>query len=978
MENFRTHLQFLLYFLLFLHSLPFSYAKCTDTEREALLAFKTGLTDPSGRLSSWRGDDCCKWAGVKCSSNQTVTHLDLKNPYPQAYKASCLAGNISSSLLRLPSLSYLDMSLNDFQGNEIPAFLGQLNDLTYLNLSFSSFGGEIPPQLGNLSKLQVLDLTAAAELRADDLNWLTRLASLNRLNMGFVRINTSNGGDWLHAVSMLPSLVELKLQYCQLQVLPQSLPLGTNFPSLSVLDLSDNSFNAPIPQWLFNLTGLRELYLRWNFLHGPVPSEFARLKSLEILDLSNNLDFGGQIPGLFGSLRKLKVLDLSANDMNGGIQEFISGFAGSPSSSLIFLDLSSNSLEGQLPDLLGVVLHNLQHLDLSSNRFWGSIPNSVGEKMSSLKHLDISYNNMNGSIPDSFGQLSALIDVNLVENSWVGVLKETHMVNLRSLENFKLTTDSSNHSLIFNVPVKWVPPFKLKSIQLENCIVGPSFPAWLQVQNQLTSVTLRNVGISDTIPGEWFSNLPSELTFLVLSSNQITGKLPSQQLKFPRLSTIDLSSNKFEGPLPMWSTNASILYLQDNKFSGSIPENFGKLMPRLQKVYLSQNQLVGKISSSMCDMQELQILSLRNNRVSGEIPDCWYHSFMFWAIDVSNNSLTGKIPASFGSLRSLSILLLSSNRFDGEIPASLQNCTGLTSMDLGKNRFSGVLPSWIGTNFSSLSVLDLSQNLFNSSFPEWLSTLTSLTRLDLSTNSFSGSIAVDFGKFESLEDLHLSLNNFSGPVPVTLGNLCYFRMAYFKEETKVVTKGRAYDYNRNLALLNVIDFSENNLSGPIPEEMTKLLSLRVLNLSSNHISGAIPEKIGDLKVLETLDLSHNQLSGEIPATLSSLTFLTHLIVSYNNFSGKIPAGRQLQTFDASSYQGNPFLCGFPSRVKCPTESITTTAPPTTGTEPEDEEDEIFELGTGLYVSIVLGFGFGFLGLCVTLLRKEFRKKDIEW
>ncbi|CAI0546282.1 unnamed protein product [Linum tenue] len=844
------------------------------------------------------------------------------------------------------------MSLNDFQGNEIPAFLGQLNDLTYLNLSFSSFGGEIPPQLGNLSKLQVLDLyadsyggTAAAELRADDLNWLTRLASLNRLNMGFVRINTSNGGDWLHAVSMLPSLVELKLQYCQLQVLPQSLPLGTNFPSLSVLDLSDNSFNAPIPQWLFNLTGLRELYLRWNFLHGPVPSEFARLKSLEIL-------------GLFGSLRKLKVLDLSANDMNGGIQEFISGFAGSPSSSLIFLDLSSNSLEGQLPDLLGVVLHNLQHLDLSSNRFWGSIPNSVGEKMSSLKHLDISYNNMNGSIPDSFGQLSALIDVNLVENSWVGVLKETHMVNLRSLENFKLTTDSSNHSLIFNVPVKWVPPFKLKSIQLENCIVGPSFPAWLQVQNQLTSVTLRNVGISDTIPGEWFSNLPSELTFLVLSSNQITGKLPSQQLKFPRLSTIDLSSNKFEGPLPMWSTNASILYLQDNKFSGSIPENFGKLMPRLQKVYLSQNQLVGKISSSMCDMQELQILSLRNNRVSGEIPDCWYHSFMFWAIDVSNNSLTGKIPASFGSLRSLSILLLSSNRFDGEIPASLQNCTGLTSMDLGKNRFSGVLPSWIGTKFQSLFMLNLQ------------------------LNSFSGPIFPQFCSLPNLHILDLSGNKFSGTVPKCLPNLTAMVEGrsgeVFEQETKVVTKGRAYDYNRNLALLNVIDFSENNLSGPIPEEMTKLLSLRVLNLSSNHISGAIPEKIGDLKVLETLDLSHNQLSGEIPATLSSLTFLTHLIVSYNNFSGKIPAGRQLQTFDASSYQGNPFLCGFPSRVKCPTESITTTAPPTTGTEPEDEEDEIFELGTGLYVSIVLGFGFGFLGLCVTLLRKEFRKKDIEW
>jgi len=40
-----------------------------------------------------------------------------------------------------------------------------------------------------------------------------------------------------------------------------------------------------------------------------------------------------------------------------------------------------------------------------------------------------------------------------------------------------------------------------------------------------------------------------------------------------------------------------------------------------------------------------------------------------------------------------------------------------------------------------------------------------------------------------------------------------------------------------------------------------------------------------------------------------LTFLGYLNLSCNNFNGKIPTGRQLQSFNASSYIRNPKLCG---------------------------------------------------------------------
>ncbi|RWW40240.1 hypothetical protein BHE74_00054365 [Ensete ventricosum] len=140
-----------------------SGARCKENEKAALLKLKQGLIDPSGRLSSWAGDDdCCRWRGVRCS-NRTghVVQLRLRNPSPSPDDDDddfFLAGEISPSLLELKRLSYLDLSRNRFDGASIPGFIGSLTSLRYLNLSDAWFGGTIPHQLGNLSRLQYLDL----------------------------------------------------------------------------------------------------------------------------------------------------------------------------------------------------------------------------------------------------------------------------------------------------------------------------------------------------------------------------------------------------------------------------------------------------------------------------------------------------------------------------------------------------------------------------------------------------------------------------------------------------------------------------------------------------------------------------------------------------------------------------------------------------------------------------------------------------
>ena len=88
-------------------------------------------------------------------------------------------------------------------------------------------------------------------------------------------------------------------------------------------------------------------------------------------------------------------------------------------------------------------------------------------------------------------------------------------------------------------------------------------------------------------------------------------------------------------------------------------------------------------------------------------------------------------------------------------------------------------------------------------------------------------------------------------------------------------------------------------------------------MSHNQLTGSTPKILSNLTKLESLDLSHNSLRGEIPPQLLELTFLEVFSVAYNNLSGRTPDIRaQFETFDASNYEENPFLCGLPLEKNC--------------------------------------------------------------
>ncbi|KAJ0612455.1 putative non-specific serine/threonine protein kinase [Helianthus annuus] len=130
---------------------------------------------------------------------------------------------------------------------------------------------------------------------------------------------------------------------------------------------------------------------------------------------------------------------------------------------------------------------------------------------------------------------------------------------------------------------------------------------------------------------------------------------------------IDLSSNNFFGPVPLFPSNTLKLILGDNMFSGSV--------------------------SFLCNFTIIYGLELSNNQLSEDLPDCWMNINQLLFLNLENNKFSGRIPTSLGSLSQLKMLSMRSNRLTGELPSSLKNCTMLTLLDVGENSLSGRIPT---------------------------------------------------------------------------------------------------------------------------------------------------------------------------------------------------------------------------------------------------------------------------------------------
>ncbi|KAI3913029.1 hypothetical protein MKW92_050941 [Papaver armeniacum] len=421
---------------------------------------------------------------------------------------------IPSSIDKLVSLKKLDLAFNNFSGS-IPCNIGFLKKLVYLDLSKNHISGSIPTSIGELSKLTLLHRIGIVSVEA------------------FHQFQTS--------ISKSTPLRFLLLDNNKLSgKLPESLG---NLTKLIRLSAKNNRLTGKIPPSLSNLINLLSLDLSRNGLSGPIPSELVKLNAkLETLDLSFNPLSLVTVPSWISKM-KLQGLYLAGTGLFE-LPEWLS------STSLFFLDVSSNRLAGKLPTWIAR-MKNLHTLNISNNGFHSDIPFEF-KNLRGLGVLDLHSNKFTGGLGSIFAVWSGRFHYSFIDlsyNMFVGRI-DKDIGNLDILDSLE-TLVLSNNRLGGSIPKSLGKLSVLKTLKLDKNEFTGTIPAELSSSSRLTSIVLSHNKLTGSIPSGVMNLL--DLVEFDVSFNKLTGKIPPHKKTFPA-SSFEGNSGLCNSPLPPCKT----------------------------------------------------------------------------------------------------------------------------------------------------------------------------------------------------------------------------------------------------------------------------------------------------------------------------------------------------------------------------------------------------------------------------------------
>lgn len=255
---------------------------------------------------------------------------------------------------------------------------------------------------------------------------------------------------------------------------------------------------------------------------------------------------GGTLPSALGDLTYLQSLTISPGEIQGTIPDSIANLQ-----SLKTFSLSANAVSGRIPSAFGS-LKSLETLQIRKNHIEGQVPAGIGG-LRALRVLVLAENRLWGSVPTL--RDTALLHLDLRGNDLSGELPElpTSVVYLAVTKN-----------------------------RFSGVVSG------LEGMNGLVYLDLSFNGFSGGVPSFLFEY---PLAFLLLNHNQFRGAVSVPA--YVSIPVVDLSHNHLQGIISPYLAGAQSLFLNNNLFVGTVPQDFASKLQEssLQSLFLQHNYL---------------------------------------------------------------------------------------------------------------------------------------------------------------------------------------------------------------------------------------------------------------------------------------------------------------------------------------------------------------------------------------------------
>lgn len=664
---------------------------------------------------------------------------------------------------------------------------------------------------------------------------------------------------------------------------------------------------------------------------GAIPDEIGNLKNtLRVVVLSEN-DFTGMIPYSLSFMTNLVNLSIhQKTNTKGGLTGSVPHFSGSPK--LAYLNLSGNSLSGFLPSNF---MENSERLgkeifvDLSSNKIQGQIPSTwdmfgylnINLSNNMIQHIHSSLCTMkgwqngalgtldgcdpilckagsfnangratpgNGCVPcpsaQYFGTTKCddlgadevwwiletfyastngeswsggegwLQSPDPCDGTWTGIICDREKVNILEIDLAESGLTGTPDDMIFNLP-------RLQVLDLSYNDINFSFDG-IGAANDLRVLKLSETQVN-SING---IGQAVSLNELHLTGNNLSGKIPDELFNLINLRGLYMNYNRFTGRLSTkigQLVNLENLFLLGNDLTGQIPSSIGNLK-QLKALTLSDNFFVGTIPESINQMEKLEVFAVQGKSMNSPT---WKRRKLQYQSRRTQlvTGLTGTLP-SFNGLKNLDSLYLAYNSLSGKVPydflAGILDKSKTITVDLEGNYLAGIVPASL-TQFDDLN-LSIGSNRFSGIAP-------GLCRM---TNWLQGEI----GTF-NCDGLLCPQNTFSQNGRRTKDQVCEpcpeNTVAPFMGSVQCVTADEQEFENERSVLKLIFDsldgagwHSKNNWyddtvtfcdwHGITCTSDGK--SVQAIHLASNGLKGILPDVVFDLPNLLELNLASNEVS----------------------------------------------------------------------------------------------------------------------